>query len=95
MKSGELSRAARVLTSVLMAPSNKETAEKLAAKHPARRDQWISSPSLPNEETFNLSKYQLFEAVRKSPNGSDSGFSGWRYEHLRVLIDNPLTADLL
>ena len=95
VKSGELLRAARALTSVGMAPSTKETAEKLAAKHPARRDQSLSSPSLPNEETFNLSKNQLYEAVRKSPNGSGTGPSGWRYKHLQVLIDNPLTADLL
>ena len=94
VKCGELSRAARVLTSAGMAPATEETARKLAAKHPSRREEFIVKASV-KEESLNLCKNQLFEAVRNSPKGSGTGPSGWRYEHFRVLLDNPLTADLL
>ena len=29
-----------------------------------------------------------------SPRGSRSGSSGWSYEHLKVLTDDPVTAEL-
>ena len=39
VRSGELSRAARVLVSSGLAPATEETVQKLAAKHPARKFQ--------------------------------------------------------
>ena len=90
---GEISRAARVLTSSGLADDTEETIQKLACKHPSRTNQ-LNLPD-PIACTFSLSKFHLLSAIRKSPRGSGPGHSGWRYEHLKVLIDDPSTADLL
>ena len=43
VRCGELSRAARVLTSVGLAPTCEETVQKLERKHPARSEEIIMS----------------------------------------------------
>ena len=37
----------------------------------------------------------FFDTIRRSPRGTGAGPSGWRYEHLKALLDNCSTADLL
>lgn len=89
---GEVSRAARVLTSPGLAPADETTARKLASKHPRRADDTENAYS-PNGKGISLSKATFYSNVRHSPRGSCPGPSGWRYDHLRLLLDNPGTAD--
>ena len=87
-----MSRASRVLTSNGLAPSNEDTAQKLASKHPPRSSQF---PLLPNEscESITLSRSLFCDAIRQAPRGSGTGPSGWRFEHFKVLLENDETAD--
>ena len=93
IKCGELSRASRILTSLGLAPATEETAEKLASKHPTR------SSALPegnlNEETISLSMQLFLHSIQKSQRGSGCGPSGWRYEHLQVLVSDAAIARYL
>ncbi len=85
IRCGEISRAAKILTSPGLAPTSLDTRDKLTAKHPCRSgdlDDNISS----NETLFQLSKKDLFSSIRGSPRGSGCGPSGWRYEHIRLLL---------
>ena len=90
VRNGELSRAARVLVSSGLAPATEETVQKLAAKHPARNYEIPDMTPSANSETVKLSPKYFTNNIRNSPRGSGSGPSGWRYEHLRVLIDDPI-----
>ena len=94
VRCGELARASRLLTSPGLAAATAETTKKLASKHPSRVSPLNVRP--PNvQEPFILSKKIFFETIRRSPRGTGTGPSGWRYEHLKALLDNCSTADLL
>ena len=93
VKCGELSRAAQVLISPGLAPANDETVEKLVTKHPKRSYEVKVTPSHVGQ--INLSNEHLLSVIRNSPRGSAAGPSGWRYEHFRALIENPISADSL
>ena len=94
VRCGELSRASKVLTSTGLAESSAETTAKLALKHP-RRSTTIIREATPHHESINLTRSILFDVIRRSPRGSGTGPSGWRFEHLKVLIENDFTADCL
>ena len=95
IRCGELSKAARVLTSSGLAPATKETTQKLTAKHPRRSsviEEQLADPFI--ESPVVLSSHQ-FITIKKASKGSGCGLSGWRYEHLRVLISDSFTAENL
>ena len=90
MKSGELSRAARVLTSKGLAPANEETTKKLEGKHPKRySDLDLSAMSTSSLASFDLSKDVLLDVIKSLPRDSAAGPSGWRYEHIKALVTDP------
>ena len=64
VRCGELSRAARVLTSSGLAPATPDTAHKLAEKHPFRvfDIQNMPSPAM----HISLSKQHMFNSIKKS-----------------------------
>ena len=95
IRQGELSRAARMLTSNGLAPESEETVSKLKFKHPARRSDPHYQPPAAGDTGLILDQHTLMQAIRKAPRGSSAGPSGWRYEHLKCLIGINETADLL
>ena len=79
-----------------LAPAPKETAQKLAAKHPRRSsviEEQLADPFI--ESPVELSSHQFITNIKKAPKGSRCGPSGWRYEHLGVLISDSFTAENL
>ena len=96
VRCGELSRAAKALTSQGLAPANDETLNKLRSKYPSRREGLCDGPCMSGPvSSLTLKSSVLFDAIRKAPRGSGAGPSGWRYEHIRALLDNIVTCDLL
>ena len=94
IKVGELSRAARVLTSKGLAKATDETVTKLKSKHPSRTAPTLDLP-LVDSKQFSLIKSSLTDILRKAPRGSSCGISGWRYEHFQCLLNNCATLDSL
>ena len=94
VKYGELSKAARILTSHGLAPPSEKSIQRLRAKHPARKMS-LNLSGVDKVSSIRLNKSIFLESLRKSPRGSGAGPSGWRLEHLRVLQDNASTSDLL
>ena len=94
VKCGELSRAAKILTSHGFAPPSEESIQRLRAKHPARKMS-LTLSDVDEVSSIQLKKSVVLESSRKSPRGSRAGPSGWRFEHLRVLQDNASTSNLL
>ena len=92
-RSGELSRASRILTSSGLAPANDDTIERLQSKHPCSYDEVepdeaesdILAPSSPSDAIV-LSNAVIVKVLRESPRGSAAGISGWRFEHLKSLL---------
>ena len=48
-------------------------------------------PSL--ESSFSLNAEDFFNVVKSLPRGTGTGPSGWRFEHLKVLLEDEVTAD--
>ena len=92
MRCGELSRAARVLTSSGLAPTSDTTISRLATKHSPRVKD-VQAPMQGDLGSIHITVSQLSTAILSSPRGSSPGPSGWRYEHIRVLLQNSITLD--
>ena len=95
-KCGELSKSARILTSKGLAPASDETVQKLISKHPRGDSTPLITPSSSTHCTpIQLSPSIIISAIRKSPRGSGTGPSGWRFEHMRCLLDDVFSRDVL
>ena len=68
--------------------------ERLKQKHPVRSENIVFNDVDANSP-ISLKRAIFLEAIKKVPRGSGAGPSGWRYEHLRLLMENLLTSDLL
>ena len=93
---GEISKAAKFLTSNGLAPETSEVLQKLKSKHP---EGLINPNEIPDvlsssSPTF-LDRSVFINAIKNAPKASGCGPSGWRYEHVRILLDNDITTDLL
>ena len=94
---GELSRAARALTSCGIAYANEDTIQRLRSKHP------LSYSSDGEFENFDSASFDSVElprdiivnALQRSPRGSSAGCPGWRFEHLKMLLSGVVTGNLL
>ena len=65
----------------------------MKAKHPSQSEELrLTTVSTPQ---IDLKRSVFLEALRRAPRGSGVGPSGWRYEHLHLLLDSILTCDLL
>ena len=96
VRCGKLSRAAGVLTSSGLAPATPDTTHKLAEKHPIRVFDIPDMPSpSPTAMHIRLSKQHMFNSIKKSPRGSGCSPSGWRYEHLKVIASDTVSAEHL
>ena len=95
VQSGEISRAARVLTSQGLAPKS-DVLQMLKLKHPVGSIDSSKVPSgLDMPDPICLDKSVFVNAIKRSPRGSGCGLSGWRYEHIQILLDNEITFDSL
>ena len=96
VQSGEIARAARALTSQGVAPATSEVLEKLKLKHPVGHINSSDIPDIPDSvETIQLDKATFIKVLKNAPRNSGCGPTGWRYERVRVLLDNVITSDLL
>ena len=77
VKCGELSRAARILTSDGLTPPSPEIEEKLKAKHPSQSEELRLSTV--NTPQIDLKRSVFLEALRRALRGSGAGPLGWRY----------------
>ena len=82
MKCEELSRAARIHISSVLASANVETVDKLVPKHPKCSYEVKVAPF--HADQINLNKEHLLSVIRNSPRGLAAGPSWWRYEHFRL-----------
>ena len=92
VRCGELSRAAKLLTSPGLAPTSADVVDKLALKHPVRVKEVPSSHDVPVSSSINLLPSTFFSTLSKLPRGSGSGPSGWKYEHFKALASKTGTA---
>ena len=93
IKSGEISRAASLLTSSGVAEDSDDTLRKLEAKHPERRSVSTNfQPYFPHSlQPLQIPTETFIKSLRDCPNGSSCGNDGWRFEHLKVLLESDLT----
>ena len=91
IKRGELSRAAKLLVSPELAPATAEDAERLAAKHPPREKNVPTSCEA--FQSLSLSRLEFLKTLRNTPKGSGCGPSGWKYEHMKALVNRSTTAE--
>ena len=84
VQSGKISKTAKVLTSQGSAPESDDVLQTLKLKHPEG-----------SIDSICLNKSVFVNAIKHSPRGSGCGLSGWRYEHVRILLDTEITFDSL
>ena len=82
------------MTSRGLAPPTDDTVQKLKDKHPVQALN-LELPPLKDIQPVQLKKSVLTDLIKKAPRGAAPGLSGWRYEHLCILVDNVITSDLL
>ena len=92
---GELSRAARSLTSGGLAPANADTVERLKSKHPRRYPESTFAEVNSAFDPLSILHDVIAKALQSSPRGSGAGNSGWRFEHLKCLLHGSTTRDIL
>ena len=83
VREGDISRAARLLTSSGLAPDSAETLQRLKAKHP-QSSVPLSSPCDDSAGPITLERESFLKALKSTPRGSAPGPSGLRFEHLKV-----------
>ena len=91
-KQGLISKSASVLNQSPMAPATCNTFQQLQQLHPRREHPPTSAipENIPNPPRLNatcLIEY-IINAIKDSPKRSAPGLSGWRYEHLKWIIDS-------
>ena len=97
VEQGQLSKAARILTSNGVAPGTPDTLEQL--RDPEKRPPVLSEP-LPVEVTgyqarhpLRLDKNKLLANLRSTKRGSAPGPSGTRLEHFKPLLEEEAESD--
>ena len=94
---GEVSRARHCLTGSPLAPGTEDTWQELQSKRPQRISrelpQWVRefNPDTP----LALDRDAFLRSLKTAPRGSSPGPGGCTYEHLKVLMDDQETLELL
>ena len=83
---GNISRAARLLTSSGLAPDTPDTLVRLKAKHPQPSGS-IPPPVIGSEPPITLQRDVFLRALKSAPRGSAPGPSGLRFEHLKACME--------
>jgi hypothetical protein len=86
---GLLSKAARTLQSLPLAPANDATHTALLAKHPTPPQPTTLPPPLPPsrvDPVIKATEDQVRSAITSFPMRSADGWSGWRPSHIQALI---------
>ena len=68
--------------------------ERLEQKHSDRSEDIVFNDVDANTP-ISLKKAIFLEGIKKAPRGCGAEPSVWRYEHLRLLMENQFTTDLL
>ena len=96
---GEASRAAQTLTAGKLAPGTDATLEELTDPNRRPRDQLERLPdevaNFRADTPLELDTKLFLSVLRAAPRGSSAALTGWRYEHLKVALDNERTAQAL
>ena len=96
---GEASRAAQTLTAGKLAPGTDATLEELTDPNRRPRDQLERLPdevaNFRADTPLELDTKLSLSVLRAAPRGPSAALTGWRYEHLKVALDNERTAQAL
>ena len=94
---GEITRARQCLTGAPLAPGFDDTLNELQRKRPQKvvRELPGHVRALVLETPLVVSKEILLKSLKSSPRGSSPGPGGCTYEHLKVLMDDVDTFELL
>ena len=94
---GEVSRARQCLTGAALAPGNADTLRELQSKRPRE----VLRP-LPQrvrefhpESPLELDRDKFLQSLKTAPRGSSPGPGGFSYEHLKIMMDEEDTLELL
>ena len=97
IRMGEVSRARQYLTGATLAPGNDQTLQELQR----RRDQEVVRPlsqevlEFDPERPVILDRPTFLTSLKSAPRGSSPGPGGCTYEHLKTLLDESDTTELL
>ena len=94
---GEVSRARHCLTGSPLAPGTDDTYRELQSKRPQHisRELPQSVREFSPDTPLALDRDAFLKSLKTAPRGSSPGPGGCTYEHLRVLVDDQDTMDLL
>ena len=97
VRMGEVSRARQCLTGAALAPGTTETLAELQNKRPQEVLRPVPEEVLncTPEQPVKLDRQKFFESLKSAPRGSSPGPGACTYEHLRILLDDVVTTELL
>ena len=94
---GEVSRARQCLTGAALAPGNEDTFRALQDRRPEQVIRPLTQEVLDfqPEVPVHLDRAMFLTSLKSAPRGSSPGPGGCTYEHLKVLLDESDTMELL
>ena len=93
---GEVSRARQCLTGAPLAPGTQETLQELQHRRPQVQQRAVPEEILEHEpQPVSLDRSKFLASLRSAPRGSSRGPGGCTYEHLKILLDDTDTTELL
>ena len=94
---GEVSRARQCLTGATLAPGTQETLREVQNKRPQAAVRSLLEDVLTYiaESPVKLDRQKFLKSLKSAPRGSSPGLGGCTYEHLRILLDDAVTTELL
>ena len=93
VKLGEVSRARQCLTGACLAPGTDATHTEMQSKRPQATQRIIPREAL--EFVPDRPRKMFMKSLKSAPRGASPGPGGCTYEHLRTLLDDPDTFNLL
>ena len=97
VQEGEVSRARQCLTGAALAPGTDATFQEMQRRRPQALARPLSEEVLDFEpdSPVELDRSMFLASLKSAPRGSSSGPGGWTYEHLKGMLDNTDTFELL
>ena len=97
VQAGEVTRARQCLTGASVAPGTDDTFRALQSRRPQEVQRAIPRAVMEwePESPLQIDRKIFLQSLKTAPKGSSPGPGGFTYEHLRVLLDEVATFDLL
>ena len=94
---GEVSRARQCFTGASVAPGTDDTFRELQDRRPQvqRRELLREVLEFVPERLVDLDRKTFFDSLRSAPRGSSAGPGGCTYEHLKLMLDDTDSQELL